>query len=373
MSLVKERVQELIDDTDIEINGDRPWDIQIHDDRLYDRVIREGSLGFGEAYMDGWWDVDRLDEFATRLFQYELDRQISGDWKTKLYSLTQRIINPQSPSSSFEVGEQHYDQGNDLYRAMLDDRMVYTCGYYHDADNLEQAQEDKLDLVCRKLKLKSGMKLLDVGCGWGSLMEFALEHYDITAHGVTVSEEQASLAKERLDRFGDRARVLLTDYREIDDTYDRVASLGMFEHVGYKNYPTYMDVVKQSLKPEGLFLLDTIGTPESQYFGDPWFEKYIFPNSMLPSASQIIDASETRFILEDWHNFGPDYDPTLMAWHEHFTEAWDDLKDHYDERFFRMWEYYLLVSAGGFRARELQNWQIVFSPEGVYGGYTPER
>lgn len=373
MEISKQQVQELIDHVDVEIDGDRPWDIQIHDDRLYSRVLREGSLGFGEAYMDGWWDVEQLDEFAYRMFDSGIREQLSGDWKTRLFVWYQTVFNPQTVASSYEVGEQHYDRGNELYRAMLDDRTVYTCGYYRDADDLEQAQEDKLDLVCQKLKLEPGMKLLDIGCGWGSFMEYALKHYDVEAHGVTVSEEQAQFARGRLDEFEDRSRVLLTDYRDLDGTYDRIVSLGMFEHVGYQNYRTYMEVVNDCLTTDGLFLLDSIGNEQSVRSGDPWFEKYIFPNSMLPSASQVTDAAEDYFILEDWHNFGGDYDRTLMEWYENFDNSWDELSDRYDDRFYRMWEYYLLVSAGGFRARTFQNWQIVFSSDGVPGGYQSVR
>lgn len=373
MSASEEMVRNLLDEAGIEVNGDRSWDIQVHDDRLYARISRQGSLGFGEAYMDGWWDVESLDEFSYRIFNIDIREQLYQDWYSLFRAFYAKIFNLQKPSRAYEVGEQHYDIGNDLYRAMLDERMVYTCGYFRDTDDLAEAQRQKLDLICRKLKLEPGMRLLDIGCGWGSLLKFAAEEYGVEGHGLTVSEEQCSLARERCEPLGDQVTFALQDYRKEQGTYDRVASLGMFEHVGYKNYETYMDVVKRCLKPNGLFVLDTIGNNKTVQSNDPWIQKYIFPNSMLPSARQITDATEKRLILEDWHNFGADYDPTLMAWDENFRSSWDELNDSYDERFYRMWRYYLMMCAGAFRARSFQNWQLVLSPGGVSGGYRSER
>jgi len=369
----KEQANKLLEKAGVEPNGDRSWDIQVHDDRLYSRIFRQGSLGFGEAYMNGWWDVEELDQFATRIFDIEIRDHIYKDWHTLLNALYAKVFNLQKPSRAYEVGEKHYDKGNELYQAMLDDRMVYTCGYFRNTDDLEEAQRQKLDLVCRKLNLEPGMKLLDIGCGWGSLIKYAAEEYDVNSHGLTVSKEQAKFAREQCEPFGDQVTIELKDYREEDGTYDRIASLGMFEHVGYKNYEQYMDVVKRCLKPEGLFLLDSIGNTRSVKSGDPWIQKYIFPNSMLPSPNQVTDATEERLIIEDWHNFGKDYDPTLMCWEENFRTSWDELKPDYDERFYRMWRYYLLMCAGAFRSRAFQNWQIVLSPEGVPDGYRSVR
>jgi cyclopropane-fatty-acyl-phospholipid synthase len=157
----------------------------------------------------------------------------------------------------------------------------------------------------------------------------------------------------------------LQDYREVEGEYDAVISIGVMEHVGYKNYHTYMDVVDRCLKPDGIAFIHTIGGNASITTGEPWTDKYIFPNGMLPSITQLGKAMEGKFVMEDWHNFGPYYDNTLMAWHKNFNDAWPRLKDKYDERFHRMWNYYLLSSAGGFRSRSQQLWQIVMTRPGT--------
>jgi cyclopropane-fatty-acyl-phospholipid synthase len=282
-----------------------------------------------------------------------------------------RLFNPQKPSRAFEVGRRHYDIGNDLYGCMLDRRMTYSCGYWKEADNLDDAQEAKLDLIFAKLALEPGMRLLDIGCGWGGALQYAVERYGIEAVGITVSENQAALARERC--AGLPVEIRLQDYRDMNERFDRVLSIGMFEHVGYKNYRAFMRIVRNSLDGDGLFVLQTIGRNFSGATIDPWIERYIFPNSMLPSAKQIAVAAEELFVLEDWHGFGPDYDRTLMEWHRNFEAGWKRLRESYDERFHRMWRYYLLSCAGAFRARKTQLWQIVFSPEGVPGGYRSPR
>ena len=361
----KQVIKKLLEDTEIEINGSNPWDPQIEDERFYARVLREGNLGLGESYMDGWWHVEELDVLLTKVLNANLDRKVKA-WKVLPYIIKSKILNYAKPSKAHEVGEQHYDKGNDLYRAMLDKRMVYTSGYWRNADNLEQSQEDKLDLVCRKIGLEKGDKILDIGCGWGSFAKFAAEEYRVKVVGVTVSKEQKKFAEKNCE--GLPVEIRLQDYREIDEKFDHIVSLGMFEHVGYKNYRTYMEVVENSLKDGGLFLLDVIGNDRTTIRSDRWYDKYIFPNSMLPSVKQIGSAIDDLLVLEDWHNFGPDYDKTLMAWHKNFVENWDKLKDNYSDRFFRMWKYYLLSFAATFRARKHQQWQMVFS-KGDVGEY----
>jgi cyclopropane-fatty-acyl-phospholipid synthase len=254
---------------------------------------------------------------------------------------------------------------------MLDKRMIYSCGYWDTASTLDEAQEAKLDLVCRKLNLQPGMRVLDIGCGWGGTAKFAAEQYEVEVVGITVSEQQAKFGKE-LCR-GLPLDIRLQDYRNITGTFDRVLSIGMFEHVGYKNYTTFMHKVRRLLKDKGLFLLQTIGGNKSVTKNDPWIERYIFPNSMLPSAKQICSAIEGVFVLEDWHSFGAHYDKTLMHWFRNFHEGWDTLKEYYDEQFYRMWKYYLLSCAGSFRASSNQLWQLVLSPKGVLGGYRTPR
>ena len=359
-------VVDLLRNSGIEVNGERPFDLQIHDKRLYDRVLAQGSLGLGEGYMDGWWDCEDLSHFFYLICRAKLDEKVVP-LSFLFHALKARIFNHQTSSRSFRVGEAHYDIGNDLYQAMLDRRMVYTCGYWKEAKNLDEAQEAKLDLVCKKMGLKPGMKVLDIGCGWGGFLRFAAENYGITGIGLTISKEQADLA--RLLCQGKKIDILLCDYRKIESTFDRVISLGMFEHVGYKNYRTYMETVARCLNDDGLFLLHTIGGNQSTQTTDPWIDKYVFPNGMIPSVSQIGKAIEGLFVMEDWHNFGADYDKTLLCWFENFDKNWDILQRKFDPVFYRRWKYYLLSCAGSFRARTNQLWQVVLSKSGIESGH----
>ena len=356
-------IRELLTLAEVEVNGSHPWDIQVHDQRLYDRVLRDGSLGLGEAYMDGWWDAGALDEFINRVLRAHLDEKVVNERRLLFQALRARLFNRQSSARAYEIARKHYDLGNDLYQAMLDKRLNYTCGYWKNAQNLDEAQEAKLELVCKKIGVYKGMHILELGCGFGSFAKYAAEKYGAEVLGVTVSKEQVALGSE-LCR-GLPVELRLQDYREVEGTFDAVISIGMMEHVGYKNYSTYMDVVDRCLKKDGVAFIHTIGGNNSITTGEPWTDKYIFPNGMLPSIAQLGKAMEGRFVMEDWQNFGPYYDPTLMAWHANFEKAWPDLKDHYDERFHRMWRYYLLSSAGGFRARNSQLWQIVLTRQGT--------
>lgn len=362
-------LRKLASEAGIEINGQEPWDIRINDPQCYERILAKGSLGLGEAYVDGLWDCDALDEFFCRALKAELDKKIGALAKIKLLGevMRYRLFNLQSNKRAFQVGEQHYDIGNDVFESMLDPLMTYTCGYWEKATSLNEAQEHKLDLICRKLKLKPGEHLLDIGSGWGSLAYYAAKHYGVKVLGITVSKEQLQLAEVRC--AGLPVRFKLMDYRDLDGQFDKIASVGMFEHVGAKNYNTFFDVVARVLKKEGIFLLHTIGLPVAASHTDPWIDKYIFPNGQLPSAKQIAAAVEDHMVIEDWHNFGPDYDRTLMAWWHNFNRAWPTLKEKYGARFYRMWRYYLLQSAGFFRSGEGQLWQIVLQHRhhpGVY-------
>jgi cyclopropane-fatty-acyl-phospholipid synthase len=280
----------------------------------------------------------------------------------------------QNKDRAKEVAKVHYDVGNDLYRRMLDHRMIYSCGYWSGipaARDLHEAQEAKLDLICRKLGLTHGMTVLDIGCGWGGFAKFAAERYGVIVTGITLSKEQAALAKEECRDLPVDIRI--EDYRDTTGKFDRVISIGMFEHVGYKNYRAYMEKVHRLLKDDGLFLLHTIGTTKSVTIVDPWVDKYIFPNGMLPSVAYIGKAVDDLLILEDWHNFGPDYEKTLLAWETNFVTAWPELKDKYTGRFYKMWRFYLHTSAATFRLRHNQLWQVVFSKKGVTGGYRTVR
>ncbi len=350
----------------IRLDGPSPWDMQLRTPGVPERVLAQGSLGLGESYMNGDWDAERLDEFFARLLRARLGEQVQPA-VILVHALGARLLNRQTRRRAWQVGERHYDLGNDFYAAMLDPRMTYTCGYWQDAADLAAAQDAKLDLICRKLGLAPGMRLLDIGCGWGSLMGYAAERYGVECVGVTVSREQVEWGRSR--HAGLPVEFRLQDYRELDERFDRIASVGMFEHVGHRNYRVFMSSVLRCLQPDGLFLLHTIGKNTRRGAIDPWVDRYIFPNGELPSIGQIGDALDDLFVVEDLHNFGADYDCTLMAWHANFEAAWPQFAERLGERFRRMWRYYLLSSAGAFRARDIQLWQWVLSPRGIDGGY----
>ncbi len=367
----RSQLEKLLKGTAIAFNGTNPWDIQVYNANLYERIFTQGTVGLGEAYMDGWWDCLQLDELFNKFCSAQIQSRVMLHPQSIQNGLWAYFINKQSKNLVSQVIAHHYDIGNDLYALMLDKRLTYSCGYWKKAKNLDEAQEHKFDLICRKLNLQVGQRVLNIGCGWGSFMKFAAERYRVSCVGITLSVEQATLARQSCEGFPIEIRLM--DYRELNEQFDHVVSIGMFEHVGYKNYREYMDVARRCLSDEGLFLLHTIGGNKSVITVDPWMEKYIFPSGMLPSIKQIAQAIEERFIMEDWHNFGTDYDKTLMCWYENFTRHYPHIADKYNDRFFRMWTYYLLSCAGAFRARANQLWQVVLSKKGVAGGYVPVR
>ncbi|AUN94115.1 cyclopropane fatty acyl phospholipid synthase [Pseudazoarcus pumilus] len=364
--LALDAVADLLAEADVRIDGDRPWDLRFHHPDTAERILARGSLGLGQSYMDGWWDCDRLDEFFARVLAAQLDEKVANT-ALIVAGLRARLFNLQNMRRAWQVGQEHYDIGNDFFEAMLDPHMAYTCGYWAEAQTLEEAQTAKLDLICRKLGLAPGMTLLDIGCGWGSLMRYAAREYGARCSGVTISREQADYGAALCE--GLPVDFLLKDYRELDGSFDRIASVGMFEHVGQKNYRTYFETARRVLADDGLFVLHTIGKNRRGVPTDPWIERYIFPNGALPSMGEIADTAEEFFVVEDVHNFGADYDRTLMAWHANFEAAWPRFAERYGERFYRMWRYYLLACAGTFRARTTQLWQFVLSPKGTPGGY----
>ncbi|NEX14731.1 MAG: cyclopropane-fatty-acyl-phospholipid synthase [Prosthecochloris sp.] len=366
----KYQVEKLFDSAGIRVNGSNPWDITVHDHSLYPCIVVNGNLGFGETYMDGCWDCDALDELFYRILRNRISRKV-GVLNHLAHALIGHIRNFQNPSRSFIVGEKHYNTGNDLFAAMLDSGMNYSCGYWENCDNLEEAQNRKLRLVFEKLTLQPGMKVLDIGCGWGGAARYAAENYGVEVTGVTISQKQADYAKKYCESLP--VSIQLCDYRKLQGTYDRIYSIGMFEHVGYKNYRHFFDVIDRCISTDGRCLLHTIGGNEPSTCTDPWISRYIFPNSMIPSASQITSAYEGKLVLEDWHVFAYDYYLTLKSWHQNVLNNRKNLEADYCERFFRMWEYYLLSCAGAFRARHLQIWQLLLTPKGITGRYRVPR
>ncbi len=356
----------------VSFNGVNPWDIRVNNDKVFSRALLKGSLGFGESYMEGWWDCEQIDELVYRLIKHGIDKKAIFKKSEFIKDLKSKFFNQQKKKNAFVIGEKHYDKGNELFKNMLDKRMIYSCGYWKNASNLDEAQEAKLELICKKIQLKEGMKILDVGCGWGGFLKFAVEKYNVQGLGITVSKEQYEFAKENCKGLPIELRLM--DYRDLkNEKFDSVISIGMFEHVGYKNYRKFMKKISSLLKDDGLFLLHTIGTDESVSSTNAWINKYIFPNGMIPSPVQLTKSIEGIFKMEDFHNFGADYDKTLMAWHQNFEDYWQKKygknMDINDKTFYRMWRFYLLSCAGSFRARHIDLWQIVLSKNGVAGGY----
>ncbi len=357
---------------DITINGDRPWDTTVHDSDAYRRILTQGSLGLGEAYMDGLWDCRKLDQFFDRLFRIEdVVKRASGRLMFHLafYFVRYRLHSLQSYTRIHQGPKQNYhiNIGNDVFEAMLDPTMSSSCACWETADTLEQAQLNKWDMICRKLELKKGESLLDIGYGWGGLAQYAAEHYGVEVVGITISKEQQSFVQELCK--GLPVKVKLMDYRDLRGKFDKIASIEMLEHVGRKNFHLYFKTVSSLLDKHGLFLLQTSGVYKTAYASDPWITKYIFPNGKLSSAADIARTADGIMLIEDWHNSGLDYDRTLMAWAEQFERIKSQLPLRYDERFCRMWKYYLLVFAGFFRTRQGQSWQIVFSKRARRKGY----
>lgn len=364
-STLRGTIEGLLASADIRINGSRPWDMRIHRNGVLERIASHGSLGLGESYVEGDWDAENLDEFFTRVLRAKLDHE-TGSLRLVLPLLRDRVFNRQNRRRAWKVGTAHYDIGNDFYQAMLGPVMAYSCGYWDTAATLPEAQEAKLDLVCRKLRLQPGMRVLDIGCGWGAFMKHAATRYGSECVGITISKEQAAFARSHDDGLPLEFR--LQDYRDLNERFDGIASIGMFEHVGRKNYRTYMKVVHRCLADDGIFVLHSIGRNDRHGSIDPWIEKHIFPNGELPALGHIGDAIDGLFVTEDVHNIGAHYDRTLMEWHANFESAWPRFADRLDDRFRRQWKYYLLACAGAFRARDLQVWQWTFSKHGVPGG-----
>ncbi len=363
-------LEPLLARADVRIDGDRPWDMRVNNPALFDRILAEGSLGLGDAYVEGWWDCDALDGLFDRVLRARLDERLPIRLKHVAHILRVKMFNQQTRKKATVVAKKHYDIGNDFYAAMLDPYKQYSCGYFEGTDDLAQAEKNKMELIARKLDLRPGDRVLDIGCGWGGLAKYLAETRGCHVTGLNISDEQIAFARDFTK--GLPVDIVKCDYRDMEGQFDKIVSVGMFEHVGAKNYDAYMKKARELLKDDGLFLLHTIGGITGSG-DDPWIHEHIFPNSALPVQADIAAAFGPRFVLEDWHNFGAHYDKTLMAWHRNFTEAWPRFRDAYGDAFERMWRYYLLSCAGSFRARKIELWQLVFSPHGVPGGYASVR
>jgi cyclopropane-fatty-acyl-phospholipid synthase len=368
--------ESLLAGSGVRLDGGRPWDVRVNRDRLYRRALR-GSLGIGESYIDGDWDCDALDELFRRVLSSNAQQRPLILAARALKAFQSRFMNLQTPRRARTVAEEHYDIDHRMYALFLGPWNQYTCCFFDGTDDLERAEVLKLEMICDKLELKAGDRLLDIGCGWGGFAKYAAATRGCEVTGISLSDEQIRYAVEYTR--GLPVSILKLDYRQLPVSglplFDKISIIGMLEHVGYKNYATIMSVVHQMLKPDGLFLLHTIGNCEKTTVVDPWIEKYIFRNSMAPAMSQLSDAAEGRFVVEDWENYGHYYAKTLDAWYERFNANWDRIRalktaKPFDERFRRMWNYYLMSCKAAFEVEQLHLWQLVMtrrhSGRGVY-------
>lgn len=370
---MQRRMEHILNPIGFTVNDNQLYSIQVHDPKFYTKIFTQGSIGAGEAYMDGLWDCEQLEELFFRICRHNLYEQFYSPWQFFLKNLENTLINQQSRRKAETVAKRHYNLGNALYERMLGKSMAYTCGYWKEANNLDDAEFAKYDLVCKKLLLNSNDTVLELGCGWGGLAKYMAEKYGCKVVAIDIAKEPAIYAKTFCKDLP--VEIYQCDYRDIE-TYNpkekqftKIVSVGVLEHIGFQNYPQLMQIMRRFLKEDGIALLHSIGGNASRKFCDPWIDKYIFPHGMLPSLKQLGSAYENAFIVEDYHNFGIFYHKTLLAWHANLNHAWDELKHHYDERFHRMMNYYLLTCAGAFRARDMQLWQFVLTPKGMLQYY----
>ncbi len=365
-------VTRLFNHAGIDIGGNAPWDIRVNNPRFYRRVL-QGSVGLGESYTDGDWDTPQLDSMIQRLLRTGAPSTAVAGAGRILQNLRSRIANMQTRRGSRAMAEQHYDLDHRLYTHFLGPHNQYTCCFFDGTDELRVAEECKLEMLCEKLELGPGDRVLDVGCGWGGFVRYAASTRGCTAVGISLSAEQIAYARKYAAGFD--VEIVRCDYRDLPDrfpaaSFDKILVCGMLEHVGYKNYRRLMKIIHELLSENGLFLLHTIGNKDVTTIVDPWIEKYIFRNSMIPAMSQIADAVRGLFVIQAWENYGYYYSKTLRAWYENFNRNWPrimeiETRQRFDERFRRMWNYYLLSCKAAFDVEELHLWQIVTSKYGA--------
>ena len=362
---------QLLASADIHLNGSRPWDIQIKHPQTLQRLLSLGGFALGESYMDGWWECQAIDLMIERAMCAGLQEKLATPrawWE----SFKGRMRPRDGVGQSRIVGRMHYAVGNQVFQAMLDPYMAHSCAYWVEgAQTLEEAQIAKLEMVCRKLQLRPGMRVLDMGCGWGSFMRYAAEHYGVTVLGLSNVPHQIELGKTLARHLP--VQFELSDYAQFNtdgkSKFDRIVSIGTFEQLGQAHVAAFFETAKRCLKDDGWMLLQTQGKSNRQRLLDAWNDKYIYPQGYLPRLDEVTQASEAHFVVEDVHNIGADHDRTLLHWHQRFEMAWPQLRLSHDERFYRMWRFHLLSSAASFRTRHHQMWQLVLSPKGLHKVY----
>lgn len=379
-------VSEVFKAAGVRIGAKGSHDLAVNDPAFFRRLLGDPLLQFGETYMDGLWDSPAVDEVVAKLFSAERDGRISTVlplWRVPGLAglalirhgyryIRDRLTNRQTRARSTTVAEEHYDAGNELYRLMLDPTLTYTSGVWAPGYTLEDAQNAKYDLIARKLGLKPGQRVLDIGSGFGGFARFAAKNYGAKVTGITISIEQLKAARA-LSAGVEGVEFLYSDYRDIPhrfpkDAFDHVVSIEMIEAVGPKNLAEYFQAAHAALKDGGRFVIQAIANNRDVFNNNPWAGKYIFRDGVAPSTEQVDKAARRAFGRPvDRQRITGHYDKTLMAWHENFTRAWPQLKGEYGERFKRMWDFYLLAAAGLFRAGDIQLDQTVYVKGGRPG------
>ena len=325
-------------------------------------ILTSTTLAFGEAYMNG--DLEVEGDFSLML---NTVLKYKDKFTTDFKGLPKIFSNLTSTKKQKEEVTYHYDIGNDFYKLWLDDTLSYSCAYFkNENESLGEAQLNKIHHLLKKLNLREGITLLDIGCGWGALLIEAVKLYKIKGLGITLSEEQFKAFKERIEKenLQDYLQVKLMDYRELEKSgllFDRVVSVGMLEHVGRSNYDLFMKCVSKVLKKEGVFVLHYIsGLYESE--GDAWIKKYIFPGGVIPTLREIISLSaDYKFYTVDVESLRMHYYKTLIKWAENFEKNTDKVREMFDEKFVRMWRMYLYSCAACFYTGVIDLHQIVFT------------
>jgi len=366
------------------VDGLNQWDPQVRDDDFFGMVAGDGMLGLGNAYVKGYWECEDLFEFFCRAIRGGLLEFMADSPVMKALMTAYRTTNRQSQTQAKKNVVAHYDRGNDLFEAFLGKTMAYTCAVWdnpldlEEGETLDEAQERKLDRICQKLHLESGMRVLDIGCGWGPFMRYVAGHFEVEVVGITLSAEQIAYIEKRNGGFKHSGslpiKAVLADFRTFDaGKFDRVLSIGMFEHVGRKNHEEYFKAVDRCLESDGLSLIHCFGKSDPRVpLIDPWTEKHIFPGMELPTVVDITTAMEGAFNLLDLEEMGQHYPKTLLAWSANFDCNWEQIS-HYGEEFRRMWRYYLLSCAAVFHVRKVLLWQVVFARKEDGQLYEPVR
>ena len=353
-------VQDFLQQADIRVDGSRPWDIKICHPDFFKCIMQQGLLGLGESYMDGWWECERVDILIYKFLTGRLDEYLPIHLHNILNLFSAKLLSLKPDHVSLTSGNKEHEIGYDIFAVMLDNYMQYSCGLWREGTSLDEAQTAKLQMICEKLQLSPGMRILDLGCGWGGTAEYMARHYGVYVEGITDSTEQQKVAQARCRDLD--VTIMLGDFHDcIDDQFDRIISLGTLQNIELRNYQAFFKRIANSLNPDGRCLLQSIGKDQFVNHVGLWINKYIFPRGCLPSEEQIVRSTQPYLHIEDWINLGGDYDKTFMSWEKRINDAWPELKDNYSPRFKRMLDYYLCSCAGFLRAKKLNMWQMVFS------------